>query len=63
MGVKGIQYDQKFDRVVDDDKKEIINGIDPNAFFEDEKHRSSLLGGHSNSDNLEIIKNGAKYRK
>jgi RHS repeat-associated protein len=59
-GVKGIQYDQKFDRVVDDDKKEIINGIDPNAFFEDEKHRSSLLGGHSNSDNLEIIKNGAK---
>lgn len=59
-GVKGIQYDQKHDRVVSG--QGVINGISRDNFHVDFSHFWSLLGGHSISDNLEIIKKGEQYR-
>ena len=59
--VEGIQYDQKYDRVVSG--QGAIKGIDINHRFVDSSHFWSLLGGHANSDNEEIIKNGEEIRK
>ena len=51
-GVEGIQYDQKYDRVVSG--QGAIEGVEHR--FVDPSHFRSLLGGHANSDNKEIIK-------
>lgn len=59
-GIKGIQYDQKYDRVVSG--QGIINGISRDNYHVDASHFWSILGGHSNGDNLEIIKKGEQYR-
>ncbi len=59
-GVKGVQYDQEHDRVVSG--QGTINGISSDNYHIDSSHFWSLLGGHSNSDNLEIIREGERYR-
>ncbi len=58
-GVKGIQFDQTHDRVVSGKGK--IKGVD--ARFEDSSHQKSFLGGHSNSDNVEVIKRAERLRQ
>ena len=58
-GVEGIQYDQKYDRVVSG--QGAIEGVEHR--FVDPSHFRSLLGGHANSDNKEIIKKGEEIRK
>ncbi|MBQ7238557.1 MAG: hypothetical protein IJS20_07180 [Bacteroidales bacterium] len=58
-GVQGIQFDQTHDCVVSG--KGRIKGVE--ARFEDWSHQTSLLGGHSNSDNVDVIKRAERLRK